>query len=132
MAEEVNYEPATVLEALNNKADRDFNNISSDTKNMVISWDRIDWESGVSQTAQIEYTAPTNGFIIGFNYTNGENKLTINNTTFNFNSGNGANIYAGSGFYIPLSKNDTYKMEQAFSGSTSFLTFYPLKGVNNA
>lgn len=103
---------------------------NSSLNNSATIWGVMpDYSAGISQSAQVSYTANVDGIILGFNYTNGNNTLTINGFTFNYNSGNNANIYAGSGFCIPVSKGDTYKMEQAFSGITAFLTFYPLKGA---
>lgn len=111
-----------------------FNTLRYYTQNFVLpkaAWASLpDYSAGVSKSAQTTYTAEVDGIILGFNYTNGNNKLTINGTSFNYNSGNGSNIYAGSGFCIPVSKGDTYLMEQAFSGSSAFMTFYPLKGIN--
>lgn len=131
MAEEVNYEPATVLEALNNKADRDFNNISSDTKNMVIGWGMPDYDSGISITS---YTSSDNQFVApcdGIIYWGGTLKYACYLNGIKANCFSSSDNAGGNNKTFILNEGNTFYATGYLDNSEINNCFFPFKGVNH-
>lgn len=83
-----------------------------------------DYSAGITKTTNTLYTAEVNGFIWVYNFSNGSSNIEINGTKYTYQSGNGNGIYVGTSVFLPISKDDTYKVDTA-----SRFIFYPLKGA---
>lgn len=83
-----------------------------------------DYSAGITKTTNTLYTAEVNGFIWVYNFSNGGGNIEINGTKYTYQSGNGNGIYVGTSVFLPISKDDTYKVDTA-----SRFIFYPLKGA---
>lgn len=120
---DVNTNIGVILEALNDKTDRDFNNMDPSTlsKETMVEWGMPDWDSAVQIT--LPYTAPSNGYIVRNVIANGYVHLNIGNT--GIASYVGAYSYNNS-TYLPTKKGIEYT--SAGSAGTFYLYFVPSIG----
>lgn len=119
---DVNTDTGVILEALNDKADRDLNNInpSASAKETIVGWGIPDYSAGISLNGiSSPYTAPKDGVVIlerniGTVYVNGNYVATSGQT------------YSAYSVFIPVSSGDIVSWTQ---GTPYNGVFYPLKGV---
>ena len=90
-----------------------------------------DYSAGVTQYVDTEYTATIDGFIFVFVYGNMEGHLSVNGIDFNIQNGNADAYYVGASCFMPIGKNDVYKFTWS-GGSRYKMSFFPMKGANNA
>lgn len=119
-----------ISEALNDKTDRDFNNMnpSALSKETVVSWGIPDYSAGVSKTWNTDTTASTDCFVYvlaNSSLNNNICRLTVDGiVVFNdLNSGSDSPRTSG---IIPVQKGSIYKATSSAGGT---LIEYPLKGV---
>lgn len=115
-----------ISEALNNKTDRDFNNMnpSSLSKQTIVGWGMPDYSAGISVT--IPFTATSDGVL----------KINTNGYWYGYINGgdmrNGINLVSAgggdqTGDFI-LSEGTIITLREG--SGTNTLTFYPMKGTN--
>lgn len=116
---------------LNGKADVDLSNINpaSAIKAEITSWGMPDYTSGVSKSANVDYTADSNGFIIAVpSIQSGESrfKISINGTEFMFFQGYTNTDYEHlTNGCIPIAKNSTYRLTLL---ANCYVKFFPCIG----
>lgn len=131
MVEEVDMSNGAIMEALNNKADIDLNNLSvedkraliEENKETIMGWMMPDYSAGISLSdisTSNPYTAPADGYLYA----------TVYNCTAYVNDSIVA--YSDNATYavsvvIVLSKNDVVTVSQNVLNRCKF---YPLKGAN--
>ena len=124
MLEEVNYSNGQIMEALNNKADLDLNNLSVDDKmalieehkETIMGWMMPDYSKGVSLNANTP--APSNGVIFINSYVS-ENYRSINiDSVMVFQAGGSYNCRDSN--IIPICKGSSCNYAS---------TFFPYKGA---
>ena len=87
-----------------------------------------DWNSGISGSWGTTYTAIKNGWVYARSHTRlGTTSLYINGKEFVIASSTKEETAAGSSVFIPVSKNDTYRIGGGGSENHT-LIFYPCKG----
>lgn len=114
-----------ISEALNNKADLDFNNMdpSDLSKETIVGWGMPDYSAGVSVT--LPYTANNKCFVVGYaSASNQAISFMINGEVVSTNGGTNATYYTRTGFYL----NTGDVLSCTITGATGVV--YPLKGVN--
>ena len=102
------------------------NSLTGANKLQIINWGMPNYSAGVSQSGEITYTAPSNGYIKwGVDIANfGEGSIDINGSTFaRMRAGQPTGFQPTDGFMIPITKGTTYK-----GNNVSMLIFYPLYG----
>ena len=112
---------------LNGKMDIDMSNMSASqsAKNAIVGWGMPDYANGISVTADADYTAPSDGWVLvnDTRAANGTSTLTINSASYEFAASAG-NYWNTDFALIPVSKNDVIKL------TAGTIKFYPCKGVN--
>lgn len=110
-----------ITEALNDKADLDFNNVGAEGKKNSVSWVMPDYSAGVE--VSLPYTANNKCFVVA--YASAQNKAAsffINGEVVFTCGGTNATYYARNGFY--LDTGDVLSCDVTATG-----TVYPCKGA---
>lgn len=116
-----------VYEDLELKANKDLSNVAnvaSTFKEASVGWGVPDYTAGVSQSADTEYTAPSDGWIYCYNWSRTTSYVSINGVEFTMQTGNGNAVYVGAGLICFIKKGDVYK-----TNSSVYLRFYPCRGA---
>lgn len=136
----------TIMEALNNKADIDLNNLSADNKlalieenkEIVMSWMIPDYNSGVNINLDEDIIAPYHCFITAESKANANQLAAItlsvkdDNDTYHPIGVSYSNVSGYSSSAVVngyFSKGQIFKCSKT-SGSSYSATMYPLKGAN--
>lgn len=130
---DINYNK--ILEALNDKMDADFNNVSRGGVERFVNWTMPDYENGIEVSAvplkASPFTAPADGYLTAQFWDNNNISFYLNGIVrpslqYEGASSNQCSMPA----VIPLRKGDIIywaKTVRTFRG----MTFYPCKGVEN-
>lgn len=114
-----------ISEALNDKTDRDFNNMnpSSLSKETIVSWSMPDYDAGVA--ISLPYTCPTDGYVRLTHgaSTNAYATYTISGQIFQINN-DGAGYQA---IVFPVAKGDIVQLTAGSVYTKTPNTFYPTK-----
>lgn len=123
MSDDINI--GALSEALNNKADLDFNNVGDAGKENSIGWGMPDYSAGVGRVAGTTYTADRPGWIMwrADNVTRGT--LYVNGEIFGGAGGITGSWADYNSIFAPVDVGDTYSC----TGGDAFI-FYPCKGAN--
>ena len=130
-----NTSDGTIMEALNNKADIDLNNLSADDKlslieehkETIIGWMIPDYSRGVDIVSSITtgYTVPKMGVIVIYSLpATGSSQIILNDVTI-LNKVSTTGDYAVS-LTLPVNQGDIIKMQTYTNAS---ITFFPFKGA---
>ena len=137
---DINTDTGVILEALNDKADRDLNNInpSSTVKQTMVSWGIPDYNSAVSLSAPTtsyqDYTAtkPCMIELLCF-YMAGELTYKINNHEYSIGGNTTSQQQVGCLMHIYLDTGDVLSYKTQYTSSSSLIqnraTMFPLKGA---
>ena len=123
---------AEFQQGLSGKSDTNLGNtIPSQTfKEMSVGWGMPDYNAGISQVEDVEYTAPRAGILyINAQDYNTNTYITIDGERMLLQSISSNNASSSVATYL-IDKGTTYKVEfgRVFTGQ--YITFYPCKGVN--
>ena len=150
---DVDYDPGTVLEALNNKADidlgnvtasvasafikSDLSNVGSTQKETIVGWGMPDFSAGVSKSLNTVYQAEKDGWIVihGWQTSNGNANVELQySVDGTFSDGitviknyTGNSTQTEGSFIAPIPKGIYYRSTEI--GSLHSFIFYPCKGV---
>ena len=137
---DVNTDTGVILEALNDKADRDLNNInlSATAKQTIVGWGIPDYDSAVSLSAPTtsyqDYTAtkPCMIELLCF-YMAGVLTYKINNHEYNIGGNTTSQQQVGCLMHIYLDTGDVLSYKTQYTSSSSLIqnraTMFPLKGA---
>lgn len=106
--------------SLAGRATTDMNNITSTGKENVFNWGVPDYSAGVSMTANTTHTATENGWVLFYQFNNGDRWFYIDGIQFHLGAGNGGAQYSGNCVIVPISKGQTFMGNDA-------ITFFPCK-----
>ena len=143
MSEEVNYSNGQLLETLNNKADIDFNNLSSETKmnlieenkETIMGWMMPDYTNSETIEQDVEYVASNDCWIYGKALSTSSNSgghvhkvLYIDDVLVDEIR---SFYYTQVSIMIPCKKGSKYKFSNSNTGSGSYtLKVFYCKGTN--
>lgn len=126
-----------ISEALNDKTDRDFNNMnpSALSKETVVGWGMPDYTAGMAvsvPTSSTTYTAPSAGvYVLAYESPSsvaGKQILVNGNVAYQYQYTSAANPYFNC--FILLNKGDVLSSDTNNTPSTiKFSIFYPMRGV---
>lgn len=130
MSEDIIINKGTILESLNNKADRDVGNLNNIGKETIYTTGAPDYTNKTNITINVEYTASSNGYIYLYGTEIGGVRyfLTINGIIFEWD--NTAAVNASSFILMPIAKNDTYKVSNSSTAINNFKGYFiPVKTI---
>lgn len=125
---------------LNGKLDKDLNNInntvSSSAKNAIMDWSLLNIAGKIvtssTGTTEINYTCPSKGWV---NYTttvvgtSSTAYIRINDVVVNRQNGKSGSICQELTGGFPVDSGDIVTIQPQYSSASSYLYFFPLKGV---
>lgn len=128
MTQDINF--GAISEALNNKMDRDVQNISGGGKQYILMLGLPDYSKTIDITDVLystkQYTAPTDGILYNAMIPTSGTPIKINGNTI------GIRQYSTYGNWIPtpyiLSKGDVFSVN-TFISNVGGASFVPFKGV---
>lgn len=141
MVEEVDMSNGTIMEALNNKADIDLNNLSvedkraliEENKETIMSWMMPDYANGVNVLDDIsqdsQYIPPKKGFLFLYVWNDGAwgfTNIKDGSVVVSFDEFNAR----GHSVLVPIDENGLYCTTKIKGNGEILATFYPLKGVD--
>lgn len=77
-----------------------------------------DYSSGVTKAANQTHTATSDGWVLFYEHSNGDQYAVIDGIQLHFGAGNGGSEYSGASVMLPIAKGQT------FSGADE-ITFFP-------
>ena len=121
---DVNTDTGVILEALNDKADRDLNNInpSQTVKETIVGLGMPDYSAMVSKTKGTSYTAEKYGFLIGsdtYGSTGGASAYVYINGV-NVRVSSSQDNFSTNSWCYPIAKGSTY----SYSGGASMSMYF--------
>lgn len=131
----------TIMEALNNKADIDLNNLSADdkmalieeNKETVMGWMMPDYSKGVNVLDDIsqdsQYIPPKKGFLFLYVWNDGAwgfTNIKDGSVVVSFDEFN----TRGHSVLVPIDENGLYCTTKIKGNGDILATFFPLKGIN--
>lgn len=144
MVEEVDMSNGTIMEALNNKADIDLNNLSvenkraliEENKETIMGWMMPEWERAIeiteTYTNSNPFIAPCDGLLIYGHWSTTNCKIFVNDIVIGGMFGSDTGYGFSYPLSLPLLKGDRFYQE--YANNTSFPTqhnrFIPFKGAN--
>lgn len=124
-----------ITEALNDKADLDFNNADATGKNNTVYWGVPDYSQGINiglRLSNNKYTAPSTGIIVvdnmGQNQSGTFSYFVVNGVTTNLGVDSASGYTTGGSHTFVVAKGDVCYFSASIP--TNSVKFYPLKGAS--
>lgn len=124
-----------ITEALNDKADLDFNNTDATGKNNTVYWGVPDYSQGISiglRLSNNKYTAPSTGIIVvdnmGQNQSGTYSYFVVNGVTTNLGVDSASAYTTGGTHTFAVAKGDICYFSTSIPVNSVY--FYPLKGAS--